>query len=846
MLRLKLLALAVFVVTGQYVAGETKNIRVKSPDGFRATPFALPPDVNYPVCLSAAVTGELFVGVDPQGSLGKEKGDGKVVRCIDTDGDGTADEFTEFCRVDHPRGLFFDDGQLWVLHPPKLSVFTDNDGDGVADSEKVLVENISTEMIRKRGADHSTNGIRMGIDGWIYIAMGDYGVVNATGTDGRTVTHRGGGVLRVRPDGTELELFCTGLRNIVDVCVDPYLNIFTRDNTNDGGGWDTRVSHIIETAEYGYPSLFKNFSDEIMPPLGEYGGGSGCGGLSLDDRRWPSPFATSTYTCDWGRNTVYRHELTSRGPTFTTTQQTFLKMPRPTDIDIDGAGRMYVSSWRNGKFRYTGPDVGFVAQITPPGFKPQAAVAPGELDLTAVVDQLRSPSAVVRLHAQRELLRRSNHEDTAGAIRAVMIDADANLASRVAALFALKQLQGEESHFELVNVLTDPALRRFALKALTDRRNETQGIKVDQIRDFLNDANAKVRAQAVISLSRLDDRESVDELLSLYKREVAAQQGESRPVAIPHLIIQALVGMKADEQCVAALSGPNASIAVRALQQMHSSVAVDGLINQLNAEPEQAMRCALITALIRLYHREASFQGRWWGTRPDTAGPYFKAVEWEQSPRIAKELRSQDEAADAALKTFLREELIRHRVSIDGIDILPSESEREVVVEVKIPKFDPLNPQQIGNRPQQSVISDVMDRRGKAERGAELFRTQSCHACHSTAKKQQAIGPHLADIGKRSKPREILESILDPDKKITQGFDTYSFILADGKVVTGFVTQESGDAVSIRKSDGSATTVGNEYIEERIRQELSSMPKGLVNNLTAEELSDLIAFLQSL
>ena len=98
---------------------------------------------------------------------------------------------------------------------------------------------------------------------------------NAVGTDGTTLSKRGGGVVRVRPDGTELEIYSWGQRNIVDVAIDPYMNIFTRDNTNDGGGWDIRLSHIIQSANYGYPSLYKNFTEEIMPPLADYGGGSG-------------------------------------------------------------------------------------------------------------------------------------------------------------------------------------------------------------------------------------------------------------------------------------------------------------------------------------------------------------------------------------------------------------------------------------------------------------------------------------------------------------------------------------------------------------------------------------------
>ena len=54
-----------------------------------------------------------------------------------------------------------------------------------------------------------------------------------------------GGIARVRPDGTCLEQVTWGSRNIYDIAIDPYLNIFARDNTNDGRGWDTRFHHMI-------------------------------------------------------------------------------------------------------------------------------------------------------------------------------------------------------------------------------------------------------------------------------------------------------------------------------------------------------------------------------------------------------------------------------------------------------------------------------------------------------------------------------------------------------------------------------------------------------------------------
>lgn len=128
----------------------------------------------------------------------------------------------------------------------------------------------------------------MGIDGWIYIAVGDFGFNKAVAKDGTTLSKRGGGVVRIRPDGTELEVYSWGQRNIVDIALDPFMNVFTRDNTNDGGGWDIRLSHVMQTANYGYPSLYMNFADEIMPPLADYGGGSGCGALYFQDDRWPA------------------------------------------------------------------------------------------------------------------------------------------------------------------------------------------------------------------------------------------------------------------------------------------------------------------------------------------------------------------------------------------------------------------------------------------------------------------------------------------------------------------------------------------------------------------------------
>ena len=148
---------------------------VKAPPGFKVSLYAAPPKVSYPVTLSVAPDGAVYVAVDEQGSIGRTPGGGRVVRCIDENGDGKADGVNVFAKMDHPRGLIDQDGKVWVLHPPFLSVFRDEDGDGTSDRQDVLVSGLTTSLIDKRGGDHTTNGIRMGLDGWIYIAVGDYG-----------------------------------------------------------------------------------------------------------------------------------------------------------------------------------------------------------------------------------------------------------------------------------------------------------------------------------------------------------------------------------------------------------------------------------------------------------------------------------------------------------------------------------------------------------------------------------------------------------------------------------------------------------------------------------------------
>ncbi|HEV3023172.1 MAG TPA: PVC-type heme-binding CxxCH protein [Pirellulales bacterium] len=828
---------------------------VQVPPDFEATLFASPPSVSYPVAIAAEPTGAIYVAVDEQGSLGRTPGGGKIVRCVDENDDGKVDAVTVFAKVEHPRGLVYRDGALWVMHPPTLSVFQDDDGDGVSDQQQVLVTGLTTDQIANRGGDHTTNCVRMGIDGWLYIGVGDYGIKQAVGTDGTAISQRGGGIVRVRPDGTELEIYCSGLRNPFDLAIDPYMNVFARDNTNDGAGWDTRVSHLRQTAHYGYTQLYANFTDEIMPTLGTFGGGGGTGALFVQDPSWPPQYGNTLFTGDWGRSQVYRHELTSHGPTFDLKQEVFLTVPRATGMDIDGSGRLYVASWRGGEAAvFVGPNVGFVARITPKGLQAEPFLDLQHADIDELVADLAAPRSVRRMYAQGEVLRRGKNAAATQALARLASDTAMPLEGRVAAVFTLKQLDGKDASGTLLRLAEDAALREFALRALTDRRRELDGLGVQPFVAALGDESPRVRAQALISLGRLGDPSAAASIIPLTSRPQGSAMPSDRPLqnepdpdrVVPHLAVRALVALGAVDAYIEALDGPHRQGALWAMRTMHDSNAVEKLVKKLAVARDPELRRGILATLIRLYHREADYRGTWWGIRPDNTGPYYEPVEWEMSKRIGAVITAAVLDGDPDTVAFLKAELAQHQVSLAGLPLASAAALSDDQGPIVLPKADPGDPNQVGNMTYEAARSRILAATGDAAKGELLFTSQACAACHTTADGQRPKGPHLVDIGKRYKPDELIESILQPSAKIAQGYESYQFSTADGLVYTGFVVSESATAIRIREANGVERVLDRAEIQDRTQQKLSVMPDRLLANLTPSQCADLLAYLQSL
>ncbi|WP_395733143.1 discoidin domain-containing protein [Prosthecobacter sp.] len=660
-------------LTPEQEAAILKDVKVV--DGFEVSLFAPPQSANYPVFIAASPDGTLYVSSDGNGSLGRNPHRGRILRLKDHDGDGRADEVKEFVKdVDAPRGLVWDKDRLYLVHPPHLSAYIDKDGDGVADEEKVLVKNIAFGY-KDRPADHTTNGLSLGIDGWLYIAGGDFGFMDAEGTDGRHLQHRGGGVIRVCPDGTGLEVYSTGTRNILEVAISPLMDIFARDNTNDGGGWNVRFHHFTGLEDHGYPRLYKNFNDECIQPLADYGGGSGCGAVYIDEPGFGA-WNNAPFTCDWGTGALWHHQVKPKGATFEETRkpEPFIKMTRPTDADVDGNSRVYCASWKGATFNWEGPDVGYIVQVRPKGFKAEPLPDFAKAKDEELVKALESASYRRRMEAQREISRRGRTAEMTALMAQVVANSTTVAGARIAAAYALNEKGTSKGDlpaaWTIETNFNDPVAHAIS----RSMRGHGQGGS-----GHWQAENPNLRKEFALSLPSNPTPERAQDTARLLCDE--------DPV-VAHIAVRAMAQGGHQQQCLSVVDDPfkmsllqgrafrektnpeHTKIvvqlarqnALRALAMMHQPEVVSGLIERLGKATDPALRQGILSALSRLHFHEGEWKGDSWGTRPDTRGPYYQPEAWGETPKIAAALKEALVKASPEEAAFLVKEMNRNRI----------------------------------------------------------------------------------------------------------------------------------------------------------------------------------------
>lgn len=178
----------------------------------------------------------------------------KIRVLVDTNDDGVADESKIFAEdfddiLDGTAaGIMAFEGKIYFACIPKIWMLEDTDGDLAADSREVLQDGFG---VRVSFSGHDLNGFALGPDGCLYTTIGDRGF-SFTTAEGREYRYPNqGAILRFEPDGSEMEVVHTGLRNPKEIAFDQFGTGITVDNNSDQGD-RARIVFMLEGADSGW------------------------------------------------------------------------------------------------------------------------------------------------------------------------------------------------------------------------------------------------------------------------------------------------------------------------------------------------------------------------------------------------------------------------------------------------------------------------------------------------------------------------------------------------------------------------------------------------------------------
>lgn len=151
-------------------------------------------------------------------------------------------------------------------------------------------------------------------------------------------------------------------------------------------------------------------------------------------------------------------------------------------------------------------------------------------------------------------------------------------------------------------------------------------------------------------------------------------------------------------------------------------------------------------------------------------------------------------------------------------------------------------PRKLGSNPR--PIS-ILAMKGDAANGEKLFWSQAlkCATCHKLGERGTPIGPDLTAIGRQRAREDLLESLLEPSRRIESNFAAFTARTLDGKSLTGIVAKRDGKQIELRDAENKIIAIASDDLEELRPARTSLMPDGQMAGLTAQEAADLLEYL---
>lgn len=472
----------------------------------------------------------------------------RVRQVVDTDGDGKADKSTVFSdsfnKIEDGigAGLLAKNGDVYFTCIPDLWLLRDADGDGIAEQKKSLQTGYG---VRVSFLGHDLHGLIFGPDGKLYFSIGDRGL-NVPTPSGRIKVIETGAVLRCNPDGTDLEVVHTGLRNPQELAFDEFGNLFTGDNNSDSGD-KARLVNIVEGGDTGWRMPYQYIESPIargpwneeklwhprhdgqpayiIPPIQNFADGPS--GLVYNPGvGFPPSMDRSFFLADFrggvANSGVRRFRLEADGAGFKVVESDqFLWNVLATDVDFGYDGCFYVLDWVEG---WAKPGKGRIYRVYHPEYRAAGAetatiLARGieNLDVPALCELLKNRDMRIRQRAQFALAARP--AESKDVLTKLAVNTGEPLLARIHSIWALGQI-GRKDPSALTSItplLADPdaEIRAQVARTIGDVRFK-DGFAA--LIPHLQDESPRVQFLTAIALGRIGNKDAAGPLLSLIEK----------------------------------------------------------------------------------------------------------------------------------------------------------------------------------------------------------------------------------------------------------------------------------------------------------------------------------------
>ena len=716
----------------------------------------------------------------------------------------------------------------------------DTKGDGHFDK----VEQVLEWGNHTGGGEHGSHGMVVGPDGKIYVVSGNF--TDQPANLSPTSPHRnysddlilgraedgngfgagrkppGGSIVRIDSDGKNPELFAAGERNTYDIAfnADGELIGFDSDMEWDWGmPWyrPIRIFHAVSGGDQGFregSGKWPAYYPDSLPAIVDIGVGSPTGVVFGAGAKFPAKYQRAYYALDWTYGRLVAAHLQPEGAS-------------------------YSATWEN-----------FVA---PKSLHGNGAKSP--LDLTdAVIGDDGALYFTVGGRGTQAALYRVTYTGTEST---AAVDLHESLG---------KDARSLRHQLEAFHGKQDPKAVSIAWPLMGDKdrfiryaaRIAVESQPLDQWKErALNETNPEAALNGLLALARLGGKELQPAVIAALAKLPFKSLSEEQQIAKIRVVEVSVSRNGALEHADALVSEldaayPAASIPLNrelcqtllALQAPNAVAKTMKLLQAATTQEEQ------ITYLLYLRSVKAGWTPElrkalfgWWIHRPAANHP-AETVKWFEDAG-----RSYSDGSSFAgfLANFHKDaEQTLSSVEIDQLQqvlaayVPPNaRAPRKAVKQrafVKMWAMADLDP----------ALGEVAHGRNY-ENGRDAFAAAQCILCHRFGDEGGAVGPDLTSISARFSMHDILESIIDPSKVISEQYANEELTLKNGDIAVGRIVAETNDTITVRPSllAPQLQEIKKGEIKSQQLSKVSPMPPALLSSLSKEDVLDLLAFLAS-